>query len=182
MNNLIDAQPEECVQTLLTRRINAVGDPGRLINQLHGAQTRCIEAGKGLKRLIVRAPRISRMVWRVLQDAFALNPDHLLFTEPGQVNSLTERALALLVDPLIPANINQFTQLSVKDDGARKLPYSPLQALEKVRALGLLERFNQAATAYWSRLAYGSWRTRRERWVQLYGAQFADQAFIACQL
>lgn len=182
MNNPIDAQPEACVQTLLTRRINAVGDPGRLINQLHRAQTRCIETGKGLKRLIVRAPRISRMVRRVLQDAFALNPDHLLFTEPSQVNSLTERALALLVDPLIPANINQFTQLSVKDDGARKLSYSPLQALEKVRALGLLERFNQAAAAYWSRLAYGSWRTRRERWVQLYGAQFADQAFIAFQL
>ena len=182
MSNLIDAQPEEYVQTLLTRRINAVGEPGRLINQLHAAQARCAATGKGLKRLIARAPRISRMVRMALQDAFALNPDHLLFTEPGQVNSLTERALALLVDPFIPANINQFTQLSVKDDSARKLPYTPFQVLEKVKALGLLERFHQGVAAYWSRLAYGSWLTRRERWVQLYAAQFADQAFIACQL
>lgn len=122
---------DQAVRRSLTHRLNATAQPSRLINQWRGVNTRCIESSKALKRLIGRAPRVLRVIRFALQEAFGLDPDNLLFTEPlpprpaQKVDSLTERALGLFSDPSLPINLNQYTALSLKDDPARKLPLPP---------------------------------------------------------
>ncbi|MFL1555407.1 dermonecrotic toxin domain-containing protein [Pseudomonas sp. O11] len=178
---------EEAIRVLLTRRLNAVTHPSHEINQLHASQARGRECAKDLKGLIGRAPRVQGIIRGALREAFALDPDTVLFTErasgsPQKVDSLTERALALLVQPYVPININQFTTLSIKDDPTGRLPFTALQALERVKGLALLDRLDSAVRAYWQQLAHGSWLSRRERWVQLRQALFAENAWLAHRL
>ncbi|MGC3725345.1 hypothetical protein, partial [Enterococcus faecalis] len=92
---------------------------------------------------------------------------------PEHVDSLTDRALLLLVLPSVPINVNQFTGLSVKGEPNRRLPYTPLDVLERVIALRLFDRLARAHTDYWATLVQGGWLTRRERWVELHAQLFA---------
>ncbi|KTC29903.1 hypothetical protein AO239_18160 [Pseudomonas sp. ICMP 19500] len=178
----------QALRTPLRERINAYPHPSRLINQIGLADARCRESTRALTRLIGRSPRILKVIRAQLQKAFEIDPDSLLFTEPmpprlpQKVDTLTDRALLLLVRPSVPFNINQYTLLSVKGAPDRRLPYTPLEALRRVIALGLFERLGRAANQYWDALEYGSWLTRRERWIELHQALFADRAFIARQL
>ncbi|WP_338475354.1 dermonecrotic toxin domain-containing protein [Pseudomonas khavaziana] len=179
------ADRDEAMRTLLTRRLNAVMQPSLEINRLHQAQASASEAAKVLSGLLGRAPRVLGVVRNALHEAFGLDPDTVLFTEPRppappqKVDSLTERALALLIQPYVPVNINHFTALSIKDDPARTLPYTAWDALVRVKGLALLGRIEQAAREYWQQLAHGSWLTRRERWVQLRTSLFAANAWLA---
>lgn len=172
----------------LRRRINTYTHPSRLINQIGLAESRCSESAQVLKRLIGRSPKILTVIRAELRKAFEVDPDSLLFTEPAppgepqKVDSLTDRALRLLVLPTVSININQFTALSVKADPSRRLPFTPLQALKRVVSLRLFERLAHAVSAYWDTLAQGSWLTRRELWVELHKELFADRAFMARQL
>ncbi|MEG8235550.1 dermonecrotic toxin domain-containing protein [Pseudomonas orientalis] len=168
--------------------INTYAHPSRLINQLDLVDSRCSESANALKKLLGRSPKVLKVVRSQLRKAFEIDPDSLLFTEikqlhaPQKVDSLTDRAMLLLARPSVPININQFTTLSVKGESGRRLPYTPLEALRRVIALGLLERLGRAVSDYWGALEYGSWLTRRERWVALYQVLFADRAYIARQL
>ncbi|MBV2080117.1 MULTISPECIES: DUF6543 domain-containing protein [Pseudomonas] len=176
---------DEAIRALLTRRLNAVAHPSHEINQIQQAQVRGRESAKALSGLIGRAPRILGVIRGALREAFSLDPDTLLFTEPlppapaRKVNSLTERALALLVQPNVPLNINQFTSLSLKDEPTKRLAFTARQALVRVKDLALLALLERAVAEYWQQLAYGSWLTRRERWVQLRTSLFAENAFLA---
>lgn len=178
----------QAIRDQLTRRINRFTHPSRLINQLALADWRCSESVRALAQLIGRSPKILRVIRAQLRKAFEIEPDTLLFTEPKRpgapqiINSLTERALSLLTRPSVPINVNQFTTLSIKGQPSRRLPYTPLQALQRVIAMRLFERLAQVADRYWDTLAQGSWLTRRERWVELHAELFADRAFMARQL
>ncbi|WP_225908598.1 dermonecrotic toxin domain-containing protein [Pseudomonas lactucae] len=176
------------IRQALTLRINRASYPSRLINQIALADRRSADATQVLARWLARSPKILRVIRVELYKAFELDPDSLLFTEPvrpgvpTKVDSLTDRALLLLVLPSVPININQFTTLSVKGDPARRLPYTPLEALQRVIALKLLDRLGGAVSDYWNTLAAGSWLTRQERWAELHAGHFADRAFVAWQL
>ncbi len=178
----------QAIREQLIRRINAYTHPSRLINRIALADARCVAATRALARLIGRSPKVLTVIRAELRKAFEMDPDHLLFSEPKppaaprKVESLTERALALLVLPTVVINVNQFTALSVKDAPERRLPYTPLEALRRVVALQLFERLAHAVSAYWDCLAQGTWLTRRERWVELHTELFADRAFLAWQL
>ncbi|MDQ0741478.1 dermonecrotic toxin domain-containing protein [Pseudomonas sp. W4I3] len=182
-----EAQLRE-IRDQLEARINAATHPSRLVNQICLADLRCSESVKALLRLTGRSPKILSVIRTELRKAFDIDPDSLLFTEPKpprvaeKVNSLTDRALALLVLPSVSININQFTALSIKGDPDRRLPYTPLEALRRVIELRLFERLAQATNRYWDSLAQGSWRSRRERWVELHKDLFAERAFMARQL
>lgn len=172
----------------LTRRVNASAQPSRVINRLQAAEARCVESITLLRHLMSRAPRVLPVIRGALREAFALDPDTLLFTEPlppaaaQKVHSLTERALALLVEPRVAANINSLTALSLKDNPTARLPFSARQALERIAGLTLLGTLERAVSDYWQGLADGSWLTRHERWVTQSRALFADKALIACEL
>ncbi|KMT56889.1 dermonecrotic toxin domain-containing protein [Pseudomonas fildesensis] len=172
----------------LIQRINAYTHPSRLINQIGLADWRCTESTQELARLIGRSPKVLKVIRAELRTAFEIDPDSLLFTEPEspgvprKVDSLTDRALLLLVRPSVEINVNQFTALSVKGDPSRRLPYTPLDVLRRVIAMTLFERLARAVTDYWDTLAQGSWLTHRERWVELHKGLFADRAFLARQL
>ncbi|OAE13801.1 hypothetical protein AZH11_04510 [Pseudomonas simiae] len=177
-------QRDEAIRALLTRRLNAVTQPSHEINRLHASQARGSECAKDLTGLIGRAPRVLGIIRGALREAFALDPDTVLFTEqcpgsPQKVDSLTERALTLLVQPNVPININQFTTLSIKDDPAGRLSFTAVQTLEQVKGLALISRLDNAVREYWQQLAHGSWLSRRERWVQLRQALFAENALLA---
>ncbi|WPN96692.1 dermonecrotic toxin domain-containing protein [Pseudomonas sp. MUP55] len=176
------------IREQLEARVNSATHPSRLVNQICLADMRCSESVNALLRLTGRSPKILQVVRAELRNAFDIDPDSLLFTEPKpplqpeKVNTLTDRALALLVQPHVSINVNQFTALSIKGDPGRRLPFTPLVALERVIALRLFERLAQAASQYWDSLAQGSWLSRRERWVELHKHLFAERAFIARQL
>lgn len=176
------------IRALLTRRVNRAREPSLTINQIHAAHERCVHNAKQLGYLAGRAPRILSFIRHALREAFTLDPDTLLFSEPPppqtplHVNSLTDRALALFSDPGVPINLHHFTALSVQGQAAHAPAFNAWQALERVRQLRLLERPNSAAADYWQQLAHGTWRSRRERWTELRKALFADQAFLAHQL
>ncbi|HCT06663.1 MAG TPA: hypothetical protein DIW86_14980, partial [Pseudomonas sp.] len=176
------------IRALLTRRVNRTREPSRTINQIHAAHARCMHHAKELGHLAGRAPRILSIIRHALREAFALDPDTLLFSEPPppqsplHVNSLTDRALALFSDPGVPINLHHFTALSVQGQPTCALAFNAWQALERVRQLRLLDRINSATADYWQQLAQGTWLSRRERWVELRKALFADQAFLAHQL
>ncbi len=178
----------QAMRTQLTRRINASPHPSLLINWLAAADLRSAESARLRSRLILGAPRVLRVIRAELRKAFDLDPDKLLLTEPRppaaaqKVESLTDRTLRLLVLPSVPINLNQYTTLSLKDDPARVLPFTPLEALQRVIALNLFGRLAQAYSDYWQALVPGSWLTRQERWTQLHQQAFADQAFVAWQL
>ena len=178
----------QAVREQLRRRINVQTHPSRLINQIGLADWRCSESTKALTRLIGRSPSVLKVIRAELRKAFEVDPDSLLFTElapsgmPEKIDSLTDRALLLLVRPSVPINVNQFTRLNVKGDPSRRLPYTPLQILQRVIALRLFDRLARAQSEYWDALVQGSWRTRRERWVELHTELFADRAFLARQL
>ncbi|MCF5235041.1 hypothetical protein GIW30_05860 [Pseudomonas sp. PA-5-4G] len=180
-----DAQRDAAIRTLLTRRLNAVTQPSLEINRLYEAQARAREAVKLLKDLIGHAPRVLGIIRGALRKAFALDPDTLLFTEfrppplPQKVYSLTEKGLALLIDPDVPLDINQFTTLRIKDEPARTLPFTAWDALVRVKGLALLGQVEKAERDYWQQLAYGSWLTRKQRWVQLRKSLFAEHALLA---
>ena len=172
----------------LTLRINSSPHPSRLINRLAVADLRCAESASGLTRLISRAPRVLRVIRAELRKAFDLDPDSVIFTEPRppaaaqKVDSLTDRALRLMVLASVSINLNQYTALSFKDDPARRLPFTPLEALRRVIALNLFDRLAQAHTRYWQALVPGSWLTRQARWEELHARLFANQAFVARQV
>ena len=176
------------VGALLTRRVNSARQPSRTINQIYAAHARCLQASKELGGLADRAPRILSMIRHLLREAFALDPETLLFREPlppqpaRHVNSLVDRTLALFSDPGVPLNLHHFTALSLEGDPGRALPFNASQALARVSQLELPVRINQAMTGYWQQLARGSWLSRRERWVELRKAMFADQAYLAHQV
>ncbi|MFC6298316.1 dermonecrotic toxin domain-containing protein [Pseudomonas spelaei] len=172
----------------LTRRLNSTAQPSQLINQLHAAEQRCAEARTTLRDLVAKAPRIVQQLQLVLRDAFSVAPETLLFTEPlppaepTRIESLTERALASLSQRAYPADINSFTALSIKRARHSPLTMTPADAMGKLQCLNLLERLDVAHEAYWQALAYGSWRSRKERWAEVYRQLFADKAFVAHQV
>ncbi|WP_081372221.1 dermonecrotic toxin domain-containing protein [Pseudomonas fluorescens] len=178
----------QAIRKQLGGRINTYTQPSRLINQVCLVDVRSSESAQALSRLIARSPRVLKVIRAQLRKAFEIDPNNLLFTqpklagEPEKVDSLTDRALQLLVLPSVPINVNLFTTLSVKGDPDRRLPFTPLQALRRVIELRLFERLASAQSGYWDGLAQGSWLTRRERWVELYKRLFADQAYMARQL
>ena len=182
------AERDAALRTLLTRRLNAVTHPSLEINRLHDAQASASAAAKALSGLIGRAPRVLGIIRNALQEAFGLDPDTLLFTEPRppgrahKVDSLTERALASLIQPYVPVNINHFTALSIQGDPSRNLPYTAWDVLVRVKGLALLSRIEQVVGEYWRQLAHGSWLTRRGRWVQWRTSLFAANAFLAHQV
>ena len=178
----------QALRTQLTLRINSSLHPSRLVNRLALTDLGCAEAASTLSRLISAAPRVLRVVRAELRKAFELDPDRLLFTEPKppavaqKTDSLTDRALRLMVLPSVSINLNQFTALSDKDDPNRRFTFTPLEALRRVIGLNLFDRLAQAHNDYWQGLAAGTWLTRQERWVQVHQQLFAHQAFIARQL
>ncbi|WP_237151316.1 DUF6543 domain-containing protein [Pseudomonas sp. ADAK18] len=178
----------QAIRDQLTLRINTHTHPSRLINQIGLADLRCANSAQVLARLVSRAPKVLKVIRAELRKTFGIDPDSLLFTEPKppqvplKVDSLTDRALLLLVLPTVPVNINQFTALSVKGASAHPLSYTPLEAMQRVIAMKLFDRLAHAATEYWGTLVQGSWLTRRERWVELYKELLADRAFMARQL
>jgi len=178
----------QAIRDQLTLRINTQTHPSRLINQIGVADLRCADSVRMLARLAGRAPKVLKVIRVELRKTFGIDPDNLLFTEskppeaPQKVDSLTDRALLLLVLPAVSININQFTALSIKGDSASQLPYTPLEALQRVIAMKLFDRLAQAQARYWSSLAPGSWLTRKERWVELHKELFAGRAFLARQL
>ncbi|NWE42573.1 hypothetical protein HX875_24080 [Pseudomonas yamanorum] len=169
----------------LTRRIESSPRPSRFINQLRGAQVRCREANRQLRRLLEQAPSIHRVVRKALREAFDLDPDRLLFSEPvtpggpQAVDSLTDRALGLLDNPQFPININRYTTLSLQGDTTGTLPFSVSEVLHKVNALDLPGQIQAAMSGYWQGLAFGSALSREERWVQVHLEAFAERAYLA---
>ena len=186
--DVFDGDPLQALRIQLAQRINASAHPSQLINQLAIVDRRCAQAARQLSRLILKAPKVLRVIRSELRKAFDLDPDSLLFTEPKppavaqRVDNLTDRALRLLVLPSVPINLNHFTAVSLKHAPTRRLPFTPLEALRRVIALNLFAPLAQARSEYWQALSPGSWLTRQERWVELYTQQFADQAFVARQL
>ncbi|OCW21963.1 dermonecrotic toxin domain-containing protein [Pseudomonas sp. S3E12] len=186
--DMADDDALQAMRRQLTRSINRSPHPSLLINWLTVADLRCAQSAKHQSRLILHAPKVLRVIRAELRKAFDLDPDGLLFTEPKppaaaqQVDSLTDRALRLMVLPAVPINLNQFTAVSLKAEPARQLPFTPLEALRRVIALNLSARLAQVHSAYWQALVPGSWLTRQERWAALHKQQFADQAFVARQL
>lgn len=180
-----ESQRDAAIRILLTRRLNAVTQPSHEINRLCEAQARARQAAKSLKGLIGRAPRVLGIIRGALRKAFALDPDTLMFTEsrpppfPLKVYSLTEKALALLIDPDVPLDINQFTVLRIKDEPARALAFTAWDALVRVKGLALLGQVEKAERDYWQQLAYGSWLTRKQHWIQLRKSMFAENALLA---
>ncbi|WP_411379000.1 dermonecrotic toxin domain-containing protein [Pseudomonas sp. MPB26] len=176
------------MRALLTQRINIEPQPSRTINQLHAAHARCTRTFRELEQMLWRAPRILSVIRHTLREAFALDPDSLLFTEPllpqtaVRVDSLTDRTLALFHDPGVPINLHHFTALSLRDVPDRALPFTATQALARVNQLAMAARINAAMANYWQQLAPGSWLSRRERWVELRTQAFADQAYLAQQV
>lgn len=169
----------------LTRRVESSPRPSRFINQLQGAQARCREAERLLRRLLEQAPSLHRLVRKALREAFDLDPDRLLFSEPVTpggplaVDSLTDRALGLLDNPQFPININRYTTLSMQGDAVATLPFSASEALHKVNALDLPGQVQAAVSGYWQGLAFGSALSREERWVQVHLEAFAESAYVA---
>ena len=180
-----DSERDAAIRILLTRRLNEVSQPSHEINRLYESQARAREAAKSLKGLIGRAPRVLGIIRSALRKAFALDPDTLIFTEsrpppsPLKIYSLTEKALALLIDPDVPLDINQFTVLRIKDEPARALAFTAWDALIRVKGLALLGQVEKAERDYWQQLAYGSWLTRKQHWVQLRKSLFAENALLA---
>lgn len=186
-----DVSDDDALQAMriqLAQRIDNSPQPSLLINRLTAADLRCADAAHHRSRLMSRAPRILRVIRAELRKAFELDPDDVLFTEPKppavaqQVDTLTDRALQLLVLPSLPINLNHFTAVSLKGDPFQRLPFTPLEALRRVIALNLFGRLAQARRDYWQALVTAGWLTRTERWVQLHAQMFADQALVASQL
>ncbi|MDQ0702744.1 hypothetical protein QF043_001536 [Pseudomonas sp. W3I7] len=181
----LDAERDAAIRTLVTRRLNEVSQPSHEINRLYEAQVSARASAKSLKNLIGRAPRVLGIIRGALRKAFALDPDTLLFTESRpaplhlKVNNLTEKALGLLIQPDVPLDISQFTSLSIKDDPARSVPFTAWDALARVKGLALLGQIERAGREYWQQLAYGSWLTRKQHWVQLRKSLFAENALLA---
>ncbi|OWP68929.1 dermonecrotic toxin domain-containing protein [Pseudomonas sp. K2I15] len=173
------------IRQRLTRRLDASAHPSRFINELHAAEVRCRDAIKQLRRLLEPAPGIYRLVRKGLREAFALDPDTLLFSEPSTpggpqvVDSLTDRALGLLDNPAFPININRYTRLSMSTDASFKVAFTASDALHKVNALDFPARIKSAIADYWQALAFGSAVSREERWVQVHNDYFAERAFLA---
>ncbi|WP_395611275.1 dermonecrotic toxin domain-containing protein [Pseudomonas sp. B22129] len=176
------------IRDQLKWRINTCTHPSRLINRLCVAETRCRETTQTLTHLIGRSPRILKVVRAQLYMAFNEEPDNVLFTvpaqdgEPEKVDSLTDRAFLLLFQHRTDASVHASTTLSLKGKPGYRLMFTPLEALQRVRALNLFERLALASTQYWNDLTYGSWLTRRELWASLHKELFADRAWIARQL
>ncbi|WP_164305737.1 hypothetical protein, partial [Pseudomonas viridiflava] len=91
--------------------VNTCTHPSRLINQLCLADVRCRESAKTLTHLIERSPRILKVIRAELYKEFNEDPDDLLFTmpakdgDPEKVDNLTGRALSMLFEPRIDANV-----------------------------------------------------------------------------
>ncbi len=176
------------IHTQLRRRINACTHPSRLINQIALVDLRCDKSTQALTYLIGRSPKVLSVIRAALRTAFNVDPDSLLFTEPKpprapeKVDTLIDRALLLLDKPSVVININSFTALSVKGEPSRRLPYTPLEVLQRVIEMRLIDRLTHAHKTYWNTLVEGSWLTRQERWVELHMGLFADRAFITRQL
>lgn len=186
--DMADQDARQEIQNQLRRRINACTHPSRIINQISLADMRCDESTRALMNLIGRSPKVLSVIRAALRKAFNVDPDSLLFTEtrppdaPEKVDTLTDRALLLLVDPSVAVNVNSFTALSVKGEPNRRLPCTPLEVLQQVVEMRLSDQLARAHEAYWNALAEGAWLTRRERWIELHTGLFADRAFIAQQL
>ncbi|WP_338723439.1 DUF6543 domain-containing protein [Pseudomonas tolaasii] len=178
----------QAIRGQVKRRINTCTHPSRLINQLCLADMRCRESAQALTHLIGRSPRILKVIRAQLLNTFDEDPDKVLFTlpakdgQPEKVDSLTGQALVWLFQHAMDASVYASTTLSVKGKPGYRLPFTPLEALQRVRAMGLFERLTLATTQYWDSLAYGSWLTRREYWVALHKELFADRALIARHL
>lgn len=178
----------QAIRDTLRRRINSEAQPSRLINQIVLADMRCKASKRALEHLIGRSPKVMNVIRAELRRAFERDPDNLLFTErglagvPPKVETLTERALGLLVRPSVVVNLNQFTALSIRGDADTRLPYTPLDVLQRVIEMRLSDRLAYATSRYWQTLAQGSWLTRRQRWDEQQAQLFVDRAFLARQL
>ncbi len=169
-------------------RINTCTHPSRLINQLCLADMRCRESAQTLTHLIGRSPRIVKVIRAELHKEFNEEPDDLMFTvpakdgDPEKIDNLTTRALSMLFAPQVVATVCSSTTLSLRTRPGYPLMLTPLEVLQRVTSMRLFERLVQEAAEYWDTLAYGSWLTRRERWVDVHKVLFANRAFIARQL
>ena len=176
------------IRDQLKWRINTCIHPSRLINQVCLADMRCRESAQTLTQLIGRSPKVLKVIRAELFKVFNEEPDNVLFTVPAQdgepenVDSLTNRAFLLLFQLRVDSSVCASTTLSIKGKPDYRLTFTPLEALQRISAMGLFERLALVATQYWDSLAYGSWLTRRESWVGLHKELFGDRALIARQL
>lgn len=172
----IDAQPVggDAIRSGLAQRINRSPRPSLLINELHAACTRCEACAKELTRLLERAPRIPWMIRRALHEAFGVDPDTLLLKVPAQLEGVTHSRE--LVEASLAVLAGQGTAdgplICTRDCQA-------YDALGKALGNDWPTRIDAANAVYWKGLAPGSWRSRRERWREVYAQWFSDQALLA---
>lgn len=171
-----DARPADgdAIRSGLAQRINRTAHPSLLINELHAACARSEMSAKQLTRMLERAPRIPWMIRGALRKAFGVDPDTLLLKVPAQLEGvprsreLVEASLAVLAGQGTADG-----QLTCTRDC---LAY---EELSKVLGDDWPGRIEAANGVYWSGLAPDSWRSRRDRWRELYAQWFADQALLA---
>lgn len=119
------------------------------------------------------------------------------FDDPGASVEDRQDALRALLTQRINATaqpsrlINQLHAADLRCTAAAKVLKRLLELSPRIlRVLGKplplvaadLPALQRSASAYWQQLAYGSWLTRRQRWVALRKALFVDQAFMAHQV
>ncbi|NWA46090.1 hypothetical protein HX871_05010 [Pseudomonas reactans] len=171
-----DARPADgdAIRSGLAQRINRSAHPSLLINDLHAASARSEMAAKQLTRLLERAPRIPWMIRSALRDAFGVDPDTLLLKVPAQLEGVPQSRE--LVEASLAVLAGQGT-----DDGplACTRDCVSYEALGKVLGDDWPARIDAANAGYWKGLAPESWRSRRDRWRELYAHWFADQALLA---
>jgi hypothetical protein len=161
------------VRRALDRRINTARQPSRVINELYAAHQRCAEQARILGRLLGRSPRIGSMVRKALRKTFGVNPDTLLLNVPFPARE-TRSLVALTLELL--AQRSGSSSGNVSDPTAIDAPAR--EALWRAVGPGLLARL-AAAGDYWKALADDSWRSREERWNEVYAQFFADRALLA---
>ena len=164
----------DAIRDGLAQRIERAPRPSLLINPLHAACARSEASAQQLTRLLERAPRIRAMIRRALREAFGVDPDTLLLKVPAQLEGVTQSRE--LVEASLAVLAGQGTA-----DGPLACTRDCLayEALSKVLGDDWPARIDAANAAYWKGLAPDTWRSRRERWRELYAQWFADQALLA---
>ncbi len=164
--------------TFLLDRLNATVTSSRQLNELYLAHARCEKQVHLLKRMQVRAPRISRLIRQTLRDTFQMDPDSLLLNVPLSPDappwrlSLTDTVMRLLAER---ACVHE-GRLSAQTCESGQLAD---EALSRVLKVDLLARIKSSAPAFWQVLAADRFGTREDYWCELYHASIGDQALLA---
>jgi len=171
-----DARPTDgdIIRSGLVQRINRTAHPSRLINELHAACARSEASAKQLTRMLERAPRIPWMIRGALRKAFGVDPDTLLLKVTGQLEGVPQSPE--LIEASLAVLAGQGTADGPLACTGDCLAY---EELGKVLSDDWPARIDAANVNYWKGLAPDSWRSRRERWRELYAHWFADQASLA---